>query len=154
MINTGIVPIPTSYSMRWKACINAESNFRTWDSSSWFCNPDSLTADKPLVLTCMVGHCEKDSLVLIHQGSCTHCVSVRGWHTHFLISLLPNGVRVWSNTHNRLPFKVPSVCDQESRVFTHHDSTHTSFKSAEWREELGWHSVARMRLSTVRQMKP
>lgn len=44
----------------------------------------------------------------------THCDSVRGWLTHLLSSLLPKGVRVWSNTHSRLPFRPPSVCRQKS----------------------------------------
>lgn len=43
----------------------------------------------------------------------THWGSVRGWLTHFLISLLPKWVRVWSSTHSRLPFTRPSVCHRD-----------------------------------------
>lgn len=44
----------------------------------------------------------------------THWTSVRGWLTHFLISLRPKWVQVWSSTHSRLPLTPPSVYQQKN----------------------------------------
>lgn len=79
-------------------------------------------ADKPVLFTLIQRQHETnlrcissaqfsaDSRALSKALYCTHCGSVRGWLTHFLSSRFPKGVRVWSNTHNRLPFTPPSVC--------------------------------------------
>lgn len=54
----------------------------------------------------------------------TYWTDFRGCATHFLISLFPNAVWVWSSTHNRLPFTAPVVC-QQKRTHTDDETEHS-----------------------------